>query len=268
MPIKTGLFGALVGAALLLVAGATPSYAFVLATDTFPTLSPGKWGPSALGTGATVTYSLMGIVSVDERTSVDDLVSFNDSSTAFADFMPAGFETEVANAFNAWSAVADITFVEVTDNGVDFNAAEALGDIRLGGHTFDGEFGVLAHGFFPPVNGLSAAGDIHFDTEDTWKIGFGGAGFDIFQVLAHEIGHAIGLDHTLVAGSLMSPFYTEAFTGLRPDDIAGAQFIYGVSPFVTASAAIPLPAALPLFGSALAVIGVMGWRRKRRNSVA
>ena len=27
---------------------------------------------------------------------------------------------------------------------------------------------------------------------------------------------------------------------------------------------VPLPAALPLFGSALAMLGIVGWRRKRR----
>lgn len=77
------------------------------------------------------------------------------------------------------------------------------------------------------ISEIVNAGDIHFDTADTWKIGFGGAGFDIFQVMAHEIGHAIGLDHTGVSGSLLEPFYSEAFSGPQAEDIAGAQAIYG-----------------------------------------
>jgi hypothetical protein len=32
--------------------------------------------------------------------------------------------------------------------------------------------------------------------------------------------------------------------------------------------AVPLPAALPLFGSGLALIGFVGWRRKRKNAAA
>jgi hypothetical protein len=193
----------------------TSAHAYVLG----PT-SPGKWGSPVMGTGATVTWSLMpsGVSNAAEGAGV---------STAFASFMPAGFLTEVQAAFNAWSAVADITFVQVADSGHAFNAAGASGDIRLGGHAFDGAGGTLAHGYYPPNNGDTAAGDIHFDTGDLWKIGFGGPGFSIFQVLAHEIGHAIGLDHTGVANSLMNPFYTEAFSGLQADDIAGAQFIYG-----------------------------------------
>jgi hypothetical protein len=34
------------------------------------------------------------------------------------------------------------------------------------------------------------------------------------------------------------------------------------------SAATPLPAALPLFGTGLGVLGLLGWRRKRKNTAA
>ena len=246
MAFKYRFLGALVGAALL-TAVATPSSAFVLG----PT-SPGKWGNPLLGTpGGTVTYSLMGIgIDIDERI---EGVGFNGTSDLLSSFLPSGFEAQIDLAFDAWSAIADISFMKVTDSGLDFNIFGATGDIRIGGHTFDGAGGILAHGFFPPANGASAAGDIHLDSDDLWKIGFGGAGFDIFTVLTHEIGHAIGLDHELTETALMNPFYSEAFSGLKPDDIAGAQFIYN----------IPLPAALPLFGSALAMISVLGWRRRK-----
>jgi hypothetical protein len=143
------------------------------------------------------------------------------SITALSGFMPVGFLGEIQRALNAWSAVANIIFTQVSDNGSAFNSAGgSKGDIRFGGYAFDGPNGTLAHGFFPPANRVTAAGDIHFDTQDTWVIGFPGPGFDIFQAAAHEIGHAIELDHTLVANSLMNPIYTEAFSGPQADDIA------------------------------------------------
>jgi hypothetical protein len=37
---------------------------------------------------------------------------------------------------------------------------------------------------------------------------------------------------------------------------------------VTAVAATPLPAALPLFATGVGALGLFGWRRKRKNAAA
>lgn len=217
--------------------------------------SPGKWGGAGMGTpGGTVTWSLMPTGTSCAGEAVGCTI------TGLSAFMPVGFAAVIQSAFNAWSAVANINFVQIADDGAASGGATTSGDIRIGGHVFDGAGGTLAHGFYPPANGGTFAGDIHFDLNETWKIGFGGPGFDLFQVAAHEIGHAIGLDHTGVPGSLMNPFYTEAFSGPQADDIAGAQFIYGAA--VTTE--VPEPATLAVLGFALAAT-VTG---RRRRSVA
>ena len=239
--LKKSLLAAAFSVAVM--TAASGASAFVLG----PTV-PGKWGPPALGTGATITWGLMG----------SGLATDGGPSTALATFMPAGFLAQIQAAFDAWEAIANIDFVFAADSGLPFNDPGAtVPNLRLTGHAFDGPNGTLAHGFFPPVNGTTAAGDIHFDTAELWKIGFGGPGFDIFQVAAHEIGHAIGLDHTGVPASLMNPFYTEAFAGLQADDIAGAVFIYG------AAVAVPEPAAISLLA-----IGLLGARLFGRRAVA
>jgi hypothetical protein len=78
-----------------------------------------------------------------------------------------------------WAGASDghISFQFHSDAGLPSNYAGAAqndansGDIRIGGHTFDGASKVLGHTYFPPPNGRTAAGDSHYDTAENWVIG-------------------------------------------------------------------------------------------------
>ena len=223
----------------------TWAFAYVVGSTT-----PGKWGSPVLGTGATVTWSVMGggVSCAAELSGC--------TTTALTSLLPSGFLGQIQQAFDAWSAVANIDFLQVSDDGAALDAPTHAGDIRIGARSIDGGFGTLAYAYYPPLNGVSAAGDIFLDTAENWTIGFDGQGYDVFQVLAHEIGHAIGLDHVTDSAALMNARYTEDFRGPQADDIAGARFLYGTR----LAEPVPEPSTLMLIGAGL--FGVATTRRR------
>ncbi len=86
------------------------------------------------------------------------------------------------DALNQWAAASEadglgtvLQFTQVNDEGKAFNYAgdeqgdAKAGDIRIAAHGFDGAGGTIAHAYYPPPNGRTAAGDAHFDKAENWK---------------------------------------------------------------------------------------------------
>lgn len=148
---------------------------------------------------------------------------------AFQNYTDNLSKSEIVNAirkaFESWSISCFLTFTETTgyaDIIIKFAKGEH-GD----GSPFDGPNGTLAHGFFPPPNGGDLAGDIHFDSDETWSLNNPPTGYDLWSVALHEIGHALGLTHSNVVESVMYAYYSGVRRDLHPDDIAGISSIYG-----------------------------------------
>ena len=139
----------------------------------------------------------------------------------------------INTAFDIWTQHCPLEFAEVPatqphDIDIQF-AAGNHGD----GFPFDGggtpAGNVLAHAFAPPPNG-TWAGDVHFDNAETFSVVLPVPtnSIDLIQVAAHEIGHALGLDHSSVNTALMRPLYhNPTKRNLDADDIAGIQSLYG-----------------------------------------
>lgn len=140
---------------------------------------------------------------------------------------PGQIDQEIARAFFIWSQVTQLRFTKWLGNNInvapDIEISFEVGE-HGDGYPFDNKRGgVLAHAYFPPH------GDIHFDDDEHWTSGTS-SGTNFLQVVAHEIGHSLGLWHSDVPASLMAPFYR----GFKPefqlhqDDIDGIQRLYGV----------------------------------------
>ena len=136
------------------------------------------------------------------------------------------FRDEVAAAFAMWQKVADIYFREAE------SPAEA--DIVLGaqvdptGHAFaDVFYDAASRDRLKPISKALVC----LNPSKAWKIGFNGdlRTYDIRYTIAHEIGHAIGLDHPNGAGQIMGYRYEERFRQLQQGDVAGAVVLYGAA---------------------------------------
>ncbi|XP_009997677.1 PREDICTED: interstitial collagenase-like [Chaetura pelagica] len=138
----------------------------------------------------------------------------------------ADTEEAIKKALSVWSKVTPLTFRRVEDEEADIVISFAYRDHR-DNSPFDGPNGQLAHAFQP---GEGIGGDVHLDEEEAWTKD--GRGYNLFIVVAHELGHSLGLSHSTDPGALMYPAYsyTDPNEFLLPqDDIDGIQAIYGKS---------------------------------------
>lgn len=177
-----------------------------------------KWGSSLLGTvGGKVTWSFA-------------TVSYAGGYQYDAQISDAAYQADIRRAFDTWEKVAGIDFVESVDSS-------SVG-IRLGFDAIDGASKVVGEARYQGVSDSNfiassprysiTKAEIRFDTAENWSTGTSTPvnRVNFYSVALHEIGHAIGLDHSDDLMTVMYPM-NQNQQALGTGDIQGITTIYG-----------------------------------------
>jgi len=166
----------------------------------------------------------------------------------------------IKRGMERWAAVTPLVFVEKQFNP-DLKFSFEVGDHGHGNEVFDGKGGIYAHADYP------TSGLVHFDDDDSWVSPRDSSAsrreLDLENIAAHEVGHALGLDHSNhYRNALMYATYIDRpadFT-LHWEDIARIQGIYGTKP---AQSAQPAQRMAPLQVLDAGYRGYGGFQRRR-----
>lgn len=181
-----------------------------------------KWATPPGGAPRVVTWAI-----ATAPTRTDDAYNCRDlhppsSLLARSGLHQAEFHGALQAAFASWERAANIVFVERHNEPADILIGEQ-------GEQSGFAFTNVTVGSGPDHNRVITGALVCLNPAKRWKIGYDGnlAVYDLVHTLAHEIGHAIGLDHPEGRNHLMSFRYHESGPGLSEGDMLGAAALYG-----------------------------------------
>jgi hypothetical protein len=182
------------------------------------------WQAPANGQALVVTYMLVrDDVEFARARNCRKMTSF-DHLIAASELAPSMVDEEIVAAFHMWAAAAKISFREAS-KGEHANILIGAQAEQEGWAFADVFYDTASPERVKPISQSL----ICLNPAKRWKIGFDGdlKVYDLRYALAHEIGHAIGLDHPAAVGQIMGYRYEERFRSLQSGDTEGLVVLYG-----------------------------------------
>ncbi len=167
------------------------------------------WSAKTAGT-AQVTYSFPGTDTVSSRFVDNYGLGENRAMTGAVN---AGQAAQIADAFAAWSNVANVAFARVNET-----SAGQVGDIRIG---FSSKVSAGYWGYSLGVSdgASNAHGDIWIDPSISVQ-SFAVGTYNYYSMM-HEIGHSLGLKHPFEAPKISTGLDNRRYTIMSYTDPAG-----------------------------------------------
>jgi len=159
-----------------------------------------------------------GIEHVDGDEKFASLPGFRDGKATWTVLHPNTAPPEiydlVTRALAVWArqTTLNVTFTNATN-----------ANIRIEFISIDGPDGTLGSTLFPTEAG---GGSLQLDSLESWSINGGPGETDLFTTILHELGHALGIDHSASRSALMWPDYLGPRTSLDLDDKVAVSVIY------------------------------------------
>jgi hypothetical protein len=136
-------------------------------------------------------------------------------------------------AFQTWANVstANVRFNYGGPAVISTGAGDAINLVSFTDTSFPFGSGTLAVtlNYFSDSTGITSEADILFNPNQLWSTSGESGRYDIQSVMTHEIGHFLGIDHSALISSVMSPFGLPGQVDqrvLQYDDVAAVSEIY------------------------------------------
>ena len=211
-----------------------------------------KWGAPQLGAPARITYAYADGPITDPSARNCKSMDRLDAAALRSGLSVADMTAAAEAAFRLWEKAGGVVFekadavdgadivigAQIVPRGYAYTNVHKATDVprtvsrennsERGLGSDDPEAGIPTGERSAQVASISRSA-ICLNPERTWKLGHDGnlKVYDLVFTFAHEIGHAIGLDHPGRKEEVMYFKYSENFEGLQAGDIAGIVRLYG-----------------------------------------